>query len=357
MITSQILLQTFFLCNVAHAVASSLSCITTAFIRRGHHRDRFSLALRGRSHQPISSFTTISHFEREEDDAEYDIWVDVDIENNFEGNNDIENIFDKDFDEDFRDEDNRHKEKSKSRWRIRSNVKTARPYETENLRVKEDCMEEHPMRTDEWTIKVKLSPLIIFPGAIRREGALFPQFHNKKQISKSSKMKEQIMKFSKNGYVILLEEGESTNNDDSILNNEDESMLNDEDENVSITASGKNILSVGKWHMNANGISWKMPAHLPKSDENERSTAQKSTFLHYHADIHLSKFQSKPRMFRGTITRDRYEGGSSSEEKKDFCTKKLFRPVIASFTAEGTGEDTLVLQYKDRGFGLGNNGR
>mmetsp|Transcript_4912 Transcript_4912/g.6005 ORF Transcript_4912/g.6005 Transcript_4912/m.6005 type:complete len:344 (+) Transcript_4912:2-1033(+) len=320
---------------------------------------------------PTPSFTTISDFEREEKDAEYGGWIDVESQSenggNSEGNcdEDVENMFCADFDEDFHDDEEELGGTSiqKSWWRTaRSDVKNDQQLcDDENHNLYEECMEEHPMRTDEWTIKVKLSPFIILPGSIRREGALFPQFHKRRDRSKKGKSKEQLMKFSPNGYVILLEEGECTNNSNNI--DENDLIMNNDNEGdhfpgtKSIVSSSR-ILSVGKWQMNANGISWKMPAHLSMDNQNVKSTEQKTTFLHYHADIHLSKFQSKPRMFRGTITRDRYDDSSSlDEEKKDFSKKKLFRPVIASFTAEGTGTDTLVLEYKDRGFGLGNNGR
>ena len=156
------------------------------------------------------------------------------------------------------------------------------------------------------------------------------------------------MKFSKNGYVILIDE-------------EDKNDHGQNHETITNTNSQR-IVNVGKWRMDANGISWTMQTHVPITTndsksciEGENKDSRRTTSLYYHADIHLSKFQSRPRMLKGTITRDRYHNDGNVESKRGlFVRKNIFRPVIASFTAEGIGEDTLALQYKDRGFGLSN---
>lgn len=64
------------------------------------------------------------------------------------------------------------------------------------------------------------------------------------------------------------------------------------------------------------------------------------TVLHHKAELHWNIFGDHPRMFRGTITRDRY--------RVSFLPPWLFRPVIGSFTGIGTGQDTADTSYAYR---------
>lgn len=173
---------------------------------------------------------------------------------------------------------------------------------------------EHPMRTDEWLISVSLSPFVI---ARRREMLLFPISCS--HLKKRGRQMDQYFKFAKNGYVLMVE---------SDVTNENEHVR-----------SHQQITRVGKWNLGPHGISWTI------------SVGSLRTCLHYHADIHLSKFQERPRMFRGVVTRDRYVGA-----KIPFTNisvhKYWFRPVIATFVGLGIGTDTADVSYKKRGFGL-----
>lgn len=314
--------------GIAH---SSLRSWTTSVKRRKFHSLKYVLL----------GFTTINHFEQEENDAESNIWLDV------ESDEDREEI---EYESDEQDEldaiepkENNEVPPCWNKEKVQSIAKSDNDAQIKQI-------EEHPMRTDEWLIKVHLSPFCILPRDVKREGALFGSMQRKKN--------NQIMKFTKNGYVFLTEGEKRDKSKDDRKNCE-------------------RIISVGKWRMDANGISWTLTAHSPRADsiqgsyqapsptmdedaiiptnKNEEKGPMKMIRLYYHADIHLSKFQSKPRMFKGTITRDRM-CETDPVENKGFWGRKLFRPVIASFTAEGIGEDTLILNYKDRGFGLGNNG-
>jgi hypothetical protein len=181
-------------------------------------------------------------------------------------------------------------------------------------------IEEHPMRTDEWIISVSLSPLAIFRG---HEKNFFPVDHIHKEDT--IRKREQHFKFARNGYVILVEKGEENH--------------------LGVAQNGwRRVTKVGKWKLGTNGVSWTIPI---------KSTTfpYQQTNLHYHADIHLSKFQDKPRMFRGVVTRDRF-----SDAKIPFTNillgKEMFRPVIATFVGLGTGHDTVDTTYKKRGIGL-----
>lgn len=181
-------------------------------------------------------------------------------------------------------------------------------------------IEEHPMRTDEWIISVSLSPLAFFR---RSEKNFFPVTHIHKEDT--DRKREQHFKFARNGYVILVEK--------------------EEEHHLGVAQNGwRRVTKVGKWKLGTNGVSWTIPI---KSTE----FPFQQTNLHYHADIHLSKFQEKPRMFRGVVTRDRF-----SDAKIPFTNilvgKKMFRPVIATFIGLGTGNDTVDTTYKKRGIGL-----
>jgi hypothetical protein len=77
-------------------------------------------------------------------------------------------------------------------------------------------------------------------------------------------------------------------------------------------------LAIGTWKLLLSGIMWKFP--IQQTDSSAITTTQ------CHADLILvNPFQSRPRMVRGTMVKN--------------C-RKWFRPVVATFSAEGVGQDT-----------------
>jgi hypothetical protein len=178
--------------------------------------------------------------------------------------------------------------------------------------------EEHPMRTDEWLLNIRLSRL--YPI---EEGEYFPECNNLARYSSvantslapkkgggGSRTKRQVMQFARNGYVKIIED----------------------DEKMGIKRKCKP--RVGKWRIGHSGVAFDIPMQmqvmhngavgrtqhqhqlLPSAQVNgsdnriedapqSRVTTTTTTVLHYHADIHLNKFGERPRMFRGVITRDR----------------------------------------------------
>lgn len=163
-----------------------------------------------------------------------------------------------------------------------------------------DYDEEHPLRTDEWEIKIQLSRLYS-----KKEGDWFtecfvdrasinnnhgdnrPQFKVIKRSKRSGYNKRQVMQFATNGYVKVLE-----------------------DSDISSTPQRKRSKTkVGKWRLGHSGVAFDIPVQIVDSDSQNDKNGQKTepnlTVLHYHADIHLNKFGERPRMFRGVITRDR----------------------------------------------------
>lgn len=224
-------------------------------------------------------------------------------------------------------------------------------------------VEEHPMRTDEWEFDIRLSRLFLdaqdgedlFPECYTtdREGRSYTKLR-----SKSRFRKRQIMTFAQNGYVKV--SVANSDNDDS-------------------NGSNNRIRPrVGKWRIGHSGVAFDIPvlmgANKKINGNNDKVTSPpKMTVLHYHADIHLNKFGERPRMFRGVITRDRYDSNRLHVVKLDderrnlshlypsvlnhyrhssFLPPNLFRPVIGTFSAEGVGHDTADTSYKTRAISL-----
>jgi hypothetical protein len=219
--------------------------------------------------------------------------------------------------------------------------------------------DEHPMRTDEWLVEVH--------PRRRPHRSWFPCSSSTNTVSRGAV--SQRFQFAPNGHVLLIE----------VPNNK------------------QRRTRVGEWYMDYTGIKWDIPIwledtnHTPrqkrspsstkakksqtssakdlasqqeelwednvvaaaleavtgdlsestKSNSNNNNSNRRTGILHYHADIHLNKFGKQPRMFRGVVTRDR-------------CSDKphLFRPVLATFSAQGIGKDTVNVSYENRGFGL-----
>ena len=170
--------------------------------------------------------------------------------------------------------------------------------------------EEHPMRTDEWQLDVRLSRL--FP---KEEGELFPEYNTdqssqqnhgdvKRKKKNSYYKKQQVMQFARNGYVKILE----PNADESISSSSSSSSSSYSSTTTTTTGSKRKKPKVGKWKLGHSGVAFDIPVQVHvkrKSDNNEQKMQSRVTVLHYHADIHLNKFGERPRMFRGVITRDR----------------------------------------------------
>ena len=96
---------------------------------------------------------------------------------------------------------------------------------------------------------------------------------------------------------------------------------------VCVRQGNNSTLSIGTWTLHPSGITWQFPVTSDGS----------MTTLQCHADLILNPFGSHPRMVRGTIVKN--------------C-RKWFRPVVATFSAEGIGQDTVDVSYRERGFGL-----
>jgi hypothetical protein len=218
----------------------------------------------------------------------------------------------------------------KMRWRASKNKSDSR---SESSHPKSNAhaaplaqLEEHPMRTDEWEFDIQLSPL--FP----HEGDLFPEssLGSDGNAKRSRYRKRQVMQFARNGYVKVMQDEQLT------ANNVDASFVSTA---PSAKKSKRGQAQVGKWRIGHGGVVFDVPVSVCLGgDENHM------TILHYHADIHLNKFGERPRMFRGVITRDRYNSS--------ILPPNFLRPVIGTFSAQGIGHDTADTSYKERGFGL-----
>jgi hypothetical protein len=99
--------------------------------------------------------------------------------------------------------------------------------------------------------------------------------------------------------------------------------------------------TIGQWKLHPSGIGWDLK--VIDRDKNE------SAIYHYHADLVLNPFGPHPHMIRGIVTRDcrRPNINESGSRKRWFL-----RPVVATFTGVGIGEDTVDVSYQDRGLGV-----
>lgn len=81
--------------------------------------------------------------------------------------------------------------------------------------------------------------------------------------------------------------------------------------------------------------------HLRLQQQDVNTTIRAApTVLHHKAELHWNVFGSQPRMFRGTITRDRLPNSP--------LPPWLFRPVVGSFIGSGVGDDTADTSYRHR---------
>lgn len=110
---------------------------------------------------------------------------------------------------------------------------------------------------------------------------------------------------------------------------------------------------LGKWWCQHGKVLWEIPVihHLKQDELNHNDddhikqaciklSRRPYTRLQFSAELHLNKFGDQPILRKGVVTRDRF--GSS------FLPHNLFRPVVATFSAVGVGQDTLRLDYKHR---------
>ena len=262
-------------------------------------------------------------------------------------------------------------------------------------------IEEHPLRTDEWHVRVKVGG---FPWSSTKEnGILLTQcsygdikdednINMPKRSQLGRRERVQRLKFSRSGLVWVM--GDASVN----------------------SGAATAETAIGKWKLDHTGLHWDVKVAVPPppskaarvmaagqdrtvqekredreeapiaaatvdlnaadwgdfaaiaaggSKDNEEAGGAsvegwRTTTLHYRADIHLNKFGERPRMFKGIITRDRYSiiGDVPEGSKKaslfgrNLPTRtSLFRPVVATFEACGIGEDTVDLSYRERSSG------
>mmetsp|Transcript_81 Transcript_81/g.111 ORF Transcript_81/g.111 Transcript_81/m.111 type:complete len:261 (-) Transcript_81:8-790(-) len=169
-------------------------------------------------------------------------------------------------------------------------------HQSKQSKKKNDEELPHPMRTDEWKLRIKC-------------------IGNSKHLVKGI----DTLEFSRNGYV--------------------RAIPSDENNNRLCKPA------VGRWEVLPNGIVWTIP--IQYRDDEKSSESSKETVLNYYADVHLNQFGSCPKMMRGLVTRDRFPNSR--------LPKHWFRPVVARFTGEGIGKDTADVSYQHRGVGLSSN--
>ena len=82
------------------------------------------------------------------------------------------------------------------------------------------------------------------------------------------------------------------------------------------------------------------PFYCRFSQDMNTTVRDMPTVLHHKAELHWNIFGEQPRMFRGTVTRDRLP--------RSLLPPWLFRPVVGSFVGSGIGNDTADKSYRHR---------
>lgn len=83
-----------------------------------------------------------------------------------------------------------------------------------------------------------------------------------------------------------------------------------------------------------------LPRASPLHQDVNTTVRATPVVLHHKAELHWNVFGEQPRMFRGTVTRDRLP--------QSFLPPWLFRPVVSSFVGSGVGSDTADTSYRHR---------
>ena len=262
-------------------------------------------------------------------------------------------------------------------------------------------IEEHPLRTDEWHVRVKVGG---FPwSSAKKNGILLTQcsygdvkdednINMPKRSQLGRRERVQRLKFSRSGLVWVM--GDASVNSGAATaetaigkwkldhtglhwdvkvavppppSKAARVMAADQDRTVQEEREDQEAAPIAAATVDLNAADWGDFAAIAAggSKDNEeagRASVEgwRTTTLHYRADIHLNKFGERPRMFKGIITRDRYSiiGDVPEGSKKaslfgrNLPTRtSLFRPVVATFEACGIGEDTVDLSYRERSSG------
>jgi hypothetical protein len=150
--------------------------------------------------------------------------------------------------------------------------------------------EPHPLRTDVWKLTVR-----------------WRQQHRSKEDSNTKK--ELLLEFADNGYVRLCPQRDDSDAD------------TDKTSSLSPLSAATTTAPIGTWKLDTSGLSWRLPL-----DDTEH---------YFFANMHINPFGRYPKMTRGVVIRD--------PRKSNW-----FRPVVATFTGVGAGNDTADLSYRHR---------
>lgn len=191
----------------------------------------------------------------------------------------------------------------------------------------EKHIKEHPIRTDEWCVTLHISLFCRFFSALS-------------VVTSRSRVARNL-----DPLRLLPHEPASRNPITSLLSHECcQRVILHRNGYVLVVENNNNFsrrqTKIGKWMLNTNSIFWEIPVRIGLDEENVRRLVQ----VQYTADVLLNRFGTQPRMIRGIVTRDR--------SYCSFLPQHFLRPVIATFTATGVGEDTSDITYKNRSLGL-----
>jgi hypothetical protein len=149
----------------------------------------------------------------------------------------------------------------------------------------------HPLRTNLWELNCQ------WRGPARRSNA---------GVYRHSKL---VLDFDATGYVRVKTSDNFSRNDDG------------------------DWIAMGKWTLKSSGVDFVLPFPVEGGSQTDRG--ETAPILHYfETDFHLNPFGPQPKFTRGVVFA---ENGS-----------QWLRPVVATFTAKGIGNDTADFSYQKR---------
>lgn len=180
-----------------------------------------------------------------------------------------------------------------------------REQQQQQLQPESSTSTPHPLRTDAWKLTVQW----------RRNTAAELELVAKDRESgvkqRKREKKDLRLDFADNGYVRVHHQQDSSD--------------------ATAAAAAATPLPIGTWKIDPAGLSWRLSLNGVEH--------------YFFTDMHLNPFGKHPKMTRGIILRDRRTG-------KNNGNSKWFRPIVATFTAVGVGNDTADLSYSHRSLGL-----
>jgi len=180
----------------------------------------------------------------------------------------------------------------------------------------------HPLRTNLWELHIQ------WRGPAKRSSTS----QRSSPVDLLYSCNKLLLEFDPSGYV-RVKRAATAVRPPAKTSHTDNSDPDDADKNND--DSSNPWIATGQWSTDGSpsGLSFSIP--LPCLDDDDTSCALLLQH-HFEADLHMNPFGRHAKLTRGIVVRDRRHG------------KTWFRPVVATFSGIGIGEDTVDLSYQKR---------